>query len=89
MVLGVLGAADGRYWLMVAIICVVAIYTTISHNNLKTADCRCTLVAERESSYNYIQVAFQDTPYDDGSLDPRVNLVLNEGQAIHSISAQI
>jgi hypothetical protein len=43
------------------------------------------LTAERESSYNYIQVAFQDTPYDDGSLDMRMNLVLNEGQAIHSI----
>lgn len=86
MVLGVIGAGDSRYWLMVAIIAVVAFYTTVVHSTVKAADCyRCALVAESESSYNYIQVAFQDTPYDDGSMDPRVNLVLNEGQAIHSI----
>ena len=35
------------------------------------------LIAERESLYNYIQVVKQD--------DGTVNLVLNEGQAIHSI----
>jgi predicted membrane-bound spermidine synthase len=86
LIIGVIGSRDMRYWLMVAIIAVVAMYTTMQHKNVRAADCyRCTMVEERESGYNYIQVAFQDTPNPSGELDMRVNLVLNEGQAIHSI----
>lgn len=86
LIIGVIGSRDMRYWLMVAIIAVVAMYTTMQHKTVRAADCyRCTMVEERESGYNYIQVAFQDTPNPSGELDMRVNLVLNEGQAIHSI----
>ncbi|NTU79142.1 MAG: fused MFS/spermidine synthase [Chloroflexales bacterium] len=53
---------------------------------VKSADCRgCRLLAESESDYNYIQVADQEVRYAGGTVDPRRVLILNEGQAIHSI----
>jgi predicted membrane-bound spermidine synthase len=86
LIIGVIGSRDARYWLMVAIIAVVAIYTTMQHKSIRAADCyRCALVTEKESGYNYIQVALQDIPDPNSGIDMRVNLILNEGQAIHSI----
>ena len=86
MVLGIIGARDWRYILMLVAIAGVAAYGFSTNTGIKSADCRrCTVVAEVESGENYIQVATQQNPYDDGTVDPRVNLILNEGQAIHSI----
>ena len=49
---------------------------------IKAADCRgCTLIVEDDSAYNYIQIVERDN----GSRGQMVGLVLNEGQAIHSI----
>jgi predicted membrane-bound spermidine synthase len=49
---------------------------------IKAADCRgCSLIVEDDSAYNYIQVVERDN----GERGQMVGLVLNEGQAIHSI----
>jgi predicted membrane-bound spermidine synthase len=86
MLLGLIGARDWRFALMLVVVAGLAAYTVTSSSGIKAADCRrCTVVAEVESGENYIQVATQQTPYEDGTVDPRVNLILNEGQAIHSI----
>lgn len=86
IVLGLIGARDWRFALMLVVVAALFAYTTSTNTGIKSADCyRCNVVAEYESEYNYIQVATQDTPYTTGALDPRVNLILNEGQAIHSI----
>jgi predicted membrane-bound spermidine synthase len=49
---------------------------------IKAADCsRCELILEDDSAYNYIQVVERDN----GAQGQMIGLVLNEGQAIHSI----
>jgi predicted membrane-bound spermidine synthase len=82
IVVGVIGLRDWRYLALLLIVGGLFYYTTTTRGNIKSADCAgCTLLAEEESAYNYIQIA--------GSLNehygPQVNLILNEGQAIHSI----
>jgi predicted membrane-bound spermidine synthase len=81
IVLGITGLRDWRYLLMLAIVGALAFYTITSRSTIKSADCYgCTLIHEEESAYNYIQVATRQT-----QRGPSVNLILNEGQAIHSI----
>lgn len=49
---------------------------------IKAADCRgCSLIVEDDSAYNYIQIVERDN----GAQGQMIGLVLNEGQAIHSI----
>jgi predicted membrane-bound spermidine synthase len=79
IVVGLIGLRDWRYILMLLAVGGLAFYTLTTRSNIKSADCSsCALLAEAESSYNYIQVA---TSRD----EEQVNLILNEGQAIHSI----
>ncbi len=85
LILGIIGLRDLRYGLMLLIVIGLAAYTLLTTEQIKSADCyRCTLLFETESRYNYIQVAEQRITFSDGSLDRRINLLLNEGQAIHS-----
>ncbi len=85
LLLGIIGLRDLRYGLMLLIVMGLAAYTLLTTEQIKSADCyRCTLLFETESRYNYIQVAEQRITFSDGSLDRRINLLLNEGQAIHS-----
>jgi predicted membrane-bound spermidine synthase len=82
IVVGVIGLRDWRYLALLLAVAGLFYYTTTTRGNIKSADCAgCTLLAEEESAYNYIQIA--------GSLNqfygPQINLILNEGQAIHSI----
>jgi predicted membrane-bound spermidine synthase len=82
IVVGLVGLRDWRYLLMLLIVAALAFYTTTTRGNIKTADCSgCTLIEESESAYNYIQIAESDS----AAYGPQVNLILNEGQAIHSI----
>lgn len=81
IVLGLIGLRDWRYLLMLGAVVALAAYTLTARGNIKSADCRaCALVYEEESAYNYIQVATRQT-----QRGPTVNLILNEGQAIHSV----
>ena len=80
IVVGMIGLRDWRYLVMLLIVAGLAWYTLNTRGNIKSADCTgCALLYEEESAYNYIQVAARDTPR-----GPTVNLILNEGQAIHS-----
>src|SRR5262245_59476325 len=82
MVVGLIGLRDWRYVLMLLVIAGLAFYTLTTRGVIKSADCQgCKLVAEDESAYNYIQIATSQNPF----YGPQVNLILNEGQAIHSI----
>lgn len=84
-----LGLAGLRDWraaaMLAAVVALFAAHLALA-DTVKSADCRgCTLVAEAESDYNYIQVADQTVEYAGGELDRRRVLILNEGQAIHSV----
>lgn len=82
VVVGLVGLRDWRYLLALLIVIGLAYYTLSTRQSIKSADCSgCTLVAEAESTYNYIQVATSENRF----YGPQVNLILNEGQAIHSI----
>ena len=82
IVVGLIGLRDWRYLAMLLIVAGLFYYTTTTRGNIKSADCAgCTLVAESESTYNYIQIASSQSQ----TYGPQVNLILNEGQAIHSI----
>jgi predicted membrane-bound spermidine synthase len=84
--LGLIGLRDWRYALMLVAVAALAIGHYAIAGTIKTADCyNCRLIAEAESDYNYIQVAEQSIVYADGTVDPRHVLVLNEGQATHSV----
>jgi predicted membrane-bound spermidine synthase len=81
IVLGLIGLRDWRYALMLLAVAALAFYTISTQGAIKAAGCRgCTKLHEEESAYNYIQVARRDT-----ANGPTVNLLLNEGLAIHSI----
>lgn len=81
IVVGLIGLRDWRYGLMLLATLALFFYTTVARPNIKSADCfGCTLIHEEESAYNYIQVATRNT-----NRGETVNLILNEGQAIHSI----
>ncbi|GAB4427600.1 MAG: fused MFS/spermidine synthase [Chloroflexi bacterium OHK40] len=84
--LGAIGLRDWRALLLLAIVAALASAHAGLGGELKSADCfNCRLLAERESAYHYIQVADQEVRYSSGVSDPRRVLILNEGQAIHSI----
>ncbi len=84
--LSVIGLRDLRGLLLLATVAALAGAYQLSVSGIRAADCRnCRLVAEFESSMNYIQVAEQDVTYRDGVVDRRRVLILNEGLALHSI----
>lgn len=86
VILGVIGLRDWRYLAMLVAVACLAIGHLAAIGTIKSADCyNCTLIAEAESDYNYIQVAGQEIVYEGGTTDPRRVLLLNEGQALHSI----
>lgn len=83
--LGIIGLRDWRYLWMFAVVALLAFLTLSTNPVIKAADCyRCTLIAETESRYNYIQVARQERADPNMPPDPRMVLILNEGRAIHS-----
>jgi predicted membrane-bound spermidine synthase len=82
IVVGLIGLRDWRYLALLLVVGALFFYTTTTRGNIKSADCAgCTLLAEEESAYNYIQIARSENPF----YGPQINLILNEGQAIHSI----
>ena len=82
IVVGLVGLRDWRYLVMLLVVVGLFFFTTTTRGNIKSADCGgCTLIDEQESAYNYIQIATSESQ----SYGPQVNLILNEGQAIHSI----
>ncbi len=84
--LALVGLRDVRTLIMLGATVLLAIISAGIGGQIKSADCRdCRLVAEVESDANYIQVAQQDVTYSNGVVDPRRVLILNEGQAIHSV----
>jgi predicted membrane-bound spermidine synthase len=86
IVLGVIGLRDLRYLALLGVVAALAFFTLNNQRQIKAAACaNCTLIAEAESRYNYIQVAQQDIVYSNGVEDPRSVLLLNEGLALHSI----
>lgn len=81
ILLGLIGLREWRYLAMLAVVTLLAFYTLNTQGLIKSADCRgCQLIYEEESAYNYIQVAHRDGPRGES-----VNLLLNEGLAIHSV----
>jgi predicted membrane-bound spermidine synthase len=83
--LGLMGLRDWRFIWMVGLIVGISMYTLSNERPIKMLDCpRCWVVDETESRYNYIQVIEQETVDEYGLPDMRVNLVLNEGHAVHS-----
>lgn len=87
VILGLIGLRDWRAGLLLAAVGgLFVLHGTLNQGTLKLADCRnCTLVSEGESALNYIQVATQEIVYTNGERDLRRVLILNEGQAIHSV----
>ena len=86
IILALIGLRDWRILLMLALVVGLFLANSALGSQVKSADCRdCRLVAEVESSYNYIQVADQEITYRSGAVDQRRVLILNEGQAIHSV----
>lgn len=85
IVLAIAGLRDWYALPMLAVVVLLASYTISSGHAIRAAGCyRCTLLAEAESSYNYIQVVRQETPGDALADDARLHLLLNEGYAFHS-----
>lgn len=81
IVLGLIGLRDWRYLIPLLVVVGLAFYTLTTRSNIKSADClNCQLEHEEESAYNYIQIATRQS-----QRGQQVNLILNEGQAIHSI----
>lgn len=81
VVIGLLGLRDWRYLAALVLVGLLALYSLSSRAPIKAADCSgCTLIAEAESPYNYIQVASRERePYGE-----EIALLLNEGLATHS-----
>jgi spermidine synthase len=86
VLLGLLGLRDLRTLLMLVAVALLALGHFAFDGVVKSADCRnCRLLVERESAQNYIQVAEQTIVYSNGERDERRVLILNEGQATHSV----
>ncbi|MBC8164174.1 MAG: fused MFS/spermidine synthase [Roseiflexaceae bacterium] len=86
IIVGLVGLRDWRYGAMLAVLGMLALFTLNTQNTVKAAGCRgCTLIHEEESQGNYIQVAVRAGETFRGDATQRVNLILNEGQALHSI----
>jgi hypothetical protein len=84
--LALVGLRDVRTLMMLGVTVLLAIVSAGIGGQIKSADCRdCRLIVEAESDANYIQVAEQNITYSNGIVDPRRVLILNEGQAIHSV----
>jgi MFS family permease len=84
--LALVGLRDVRTLMMLGVTVLLAMVSAGSGGQIKSADCRdCRLIVEAESDANYIQVAEQIITYSNGVVDPRRVLILNEGQAIHSV----
>ncbi len=82
LVLGALGLQTRRATALATVAGLVIIVLASGIGQLKTAGCTgCTLLAERESGENYIQIVRRDA----GPLGPQVALLLNEGFAVHSV----
>lgn len=68
--------------LAVAALIGVIVIALFPIGQIKAADCDdCSLIVEDDSAYNYIQIVERDN----GARGKMIGLVLNEGQAIHSI----
>lgn len=68
--------------LAVAALVAVVLISLFPIGQIKAADCDgCSLIVEDDSAYNYIQIVERDN----GPRGQMIGLVLNEGQAIHSI----
>ena len=86
IVIGLIGLRDWRYLAMLAIVGALATYTLSTQGTIKSAACRtCSIIHEEESDSNYIQIATRTRPTISGETTDTVNLILNEGQAIHSV----
>ncbi|MBO9318786.1 MAG: fused MFS/spermidine synthase, partial [Chloroflexus sp.] len=86
VILSLIGLRDPRQLLFVLTVILLAGAYQLNTGTIKAADCRnCRLIAEFESGYNYIQVAEQEVLYNNGLVDRRRVLILNEGLAFHSI----
>lgn len=85
IVVGMVGLREWRYWWMLVVVGSLAYYTLTTQAGVRAATCyRCAVIYETESRYNYIQVVLQEYAGENGVPDMRLNLVLNEGHAIHS-----
>lgn len=87
LLLGLIGLRDWRYIWMPIVVLVLALIMLLMPGPIRAADCdQCEILAETESAYNYIQVVFQSSYRDTSDILPdwRINLVLNEGHAVHS-----
>ncbi|MDZ4721265.1 MAG: fused MFS/spermidine synthase, partial [Roseiflexaceae bacterium] len=81
VLLGAVALRSRQAIIAVAVFVVLAMITLATVGGVKSAGCEgCTLIAEIESPYNYIQVG--ERP---GSVGTQMVLMLNEGLAIHSI----
>lgn len=80
--LGAIGARDRAGLAALALVAALAGFAFFAAGPVKAAGCDgCTLLAEYESAYNYIQVAARQDP----EYGQQVVLMLNEGLAVHSI----
>lgn len=78
---GLIGLRDWRYLLAPLLVVALAGFGELTGGAVKAVGCEgCRLVAEAESSQNYIQVAERETP----AYGRQMALMLNEGLAIHS-----
>ncbi len=85
LVLGLAGLREWRYGLLLLLAGLVAAYHLATDQGVRAANCpNCTVVAEVESPYNFIQVIREETTDASGTPDPRRHLLLNEGFAFHS-----
>lgn len=84
VLLGVAGLRSRRSMALLILFALVVTGTLAAQAGVKSAGCEgCTLVAESESPYNYIQVAQRAGP-----VGQQTVLMLNEGLAVHSIYNQ-
>lgn len=82
VMLGAAGVRSRGALVVLALIAALAGYMLFASGPIKSAGCDgCTLIAEYESPYNYIQVATRRDP----EYGQQVVLLLNEGLAVHSI----
>lgn len=79
-VLGLFGTARRRAPIFAALLVAIAVMSAVLVFKVKTPPYG-TLLYDKESAYNYIQVVERDNIEPKGQID----LVLNEGHAIHSI----
>lgn len=85
LLVGLGGLRDWRALWMALVVALLAAWTLLAAPGVRPAGCMgCTLLAEVESRYNYIQVVRADQTDAQGAPDPHIYLLLNEGHAIHA-----